>query len=159
MAVPAAAAPKTAAAGSLAALALEGLVELGEELVGVDRPEALAGGGPGIDERAELGGILEQVVEAVEGRCHVGVPAGEAVPVGALALDGDAGAGEVRDRERLVAAGLPGIEREVEGGELEAAGIELEAEEVVAQDGGRGLGRGEALLLLAHLAGACRRRR
>ena len=61
-------------------------------------------------------------------------------------------AGEVRDRQRLVAAGLPGIEREVEGRELETAGVELEPEEVVGDDRGRRLGRGEALLLDAHLA-------
>ena len=61
------------------------------------------------------------------------VAAGEPLPVGALALDGDAGAGEVRDRQRLVAAGLPGVEGEVEGGELDAAGVELEAEQVVAR--------------------------
>ena len=67
-------------------------------------------------------------------------------------LIGDAGAGEVRDRERLVAAGLPGVEGEVEGGELEAAGIELEAEQVVAQDGVAGLRCGEALLLHPHPA-------
>ena len=134
-AVPLAAAPKTAAAGSGAVSRWRACVELGEELVGVDRPEALAGGGTGVDERAQLGGILEEVVEAVEGGapCWSSPPASRCQsarwPLMAMPR-----AGEVRERERLVAAGLPGVEREVEGGELEAARVELEAEEVVGDD-------------------------
>ena len=88
-----------------------------------------------VDERAQLGGVLEEVVEALEGGGHVRVVAGEALPVVELALDRDARAGDVRDRELLVAAGLPGVEGEGEGAELGAARVELEAEQVVAEDG------------------------
>ena len=64
------------------------------------------------------------------------------LPVVELALDRDPGAGDVRDRELLVAAGLPGVEGEGERAELGAARVELEAEQVVAEDGrGGGLRR------------------
>ena len=140
MAVPSAAAPKTAAAGSLRSLA-RAVSSLAWSSAGSTAQRPVAGGGGRVDQRAQLGRVLEEVVEPFEGGGHVRVVAGEALPVVELALDRDARAGDVRDRQRLVAAGLPGVEGERERADLGAARVELEAEQVVAEDGVRGLRR------------------
>ena len=105
---------------------------------------------PRVDEAAERVGVSEEDVQPLERLSSRSSP-WRAPSTPRPALDRDPRAGDVRDREaRASRPGLPGGERDREHRDLDAAGVELEPEEVVGEDGVLGSLDGRALLLDAH---------
>ncbi len=133
------------------ALAGQGTDEQRLNLVVVSSEHAVAQRQIGrIDQAAEVGRVLEQLVQPLQRAAQPVVVAGQRGPVGQLALHRDARAGEVKRGQRAVAAGFPGREGQCERGDLGAARVQLQAVDVIA-DGHLGSGaRVQLLFFHAH---------